>query len=298
FINDGDEIITSELEHHSSFLPWQEIANEKNAKLVFIPLNKGRITVDGFKKVITNKTKVVAITYVSNVLGYKTPIKEITKLAHEVGAIVILDAAQAVSHIKIDVKDMDVDFLAFSAHKMYGPNGVGVLYGKKALLEKLPPFEYGGEMVHTVSKDKSTWKDIPYKFEAGTPVIGEVIAFSEAIDFINEIGIDNICKQEMELKDYTVSKLKTIQGVKVYNPDADNPIIAFNIDNVHPHDVTSVLDQNNVCIRAGHHCAQLAIKYLNEIATLRASFGVYNTLEDCDKFLEAVKMASDFFKKF
>lgn len=299
FINDGDEIITTELEHHSSFIPWQVIAKEKNAKLNFIELTKdGKITVDNFKKVLSNKTKVVAITHMSNVMGYLTPIKEIIKLAHEVGAVVILDAAQSISHIKIDVKELDVDFLAFSAHKIYGPNGVGVLYGKKKYLDILPPFEYGGEMAHLVNKDNSTWKDTPHKFEAGTPVIAEVIAFKEAINFINEVGINNIHNHLLDLRNYTINKLKVIENVTVYNKDLDSTLIAFNIEGVHPHDAASIFDQNNVYIRAGHHCAQLIVKLLGQTATLRASFGIYNTYSDCDKFIEAVKHAKEFFNSF
>ncbi len=298
-IQPGDQIITTELEHHSSLIPWQSIAKDKKAELKYIPLTKdGRITVENFKKVLTDKTKVVAITYVSNVLGYQTPIEEITRLAHEKGAIVILDAAQAVTHMEIDVKALDVDFMAFSAHKMYGPNGVGILYGKENRLNDLPPFEFGGEMAHLVYKDHSTWKDIPHKFEAGTPVIGEVIAFKEAIKFIESIGLKTIYEHEMSLRAYTVKKLSQIEGVTIYNKETESPIITFNIEDIHPHDVASVLDQKNVYIRAGHHCAQLVAQFLGVTSTLRASFGIYNTKEDCDRFIDAVKAAKEFFNGF
>lgn len=299
FINEGDEIISSELEHHSSLLPWQVVAQKKGANLKFVPLTEeGKITVDNFKKVITNKTKVVAVTYVSNALGFETPIEEIIKIAHEHGAIVIIDAAQASSHIKMDVKKLDVDFLAFSAHKMYGPNGTGILYGKRKLLEKIPPFEFGGEMAHLVYLDNFEPKEIPYKFEAGTPVIAETIAFKEAIKFFNEVGIDNIYKHEMELKQYALAKMEKIEDITIYNKTAESPMITFNIDGIHPHDVASVLDEQNVYLRAGHHCAQLVGKFLNAQSTLRASFAIYNTYEDCDRLVDAVIMARDFFKGF
>ena len=299
FINEGDEIITSELEHHSSLLPWQVISEAKKAKLNYVPLtSEGRITVDNFKKVLTSKTKVVALTFVSNALGFETPIAEIIKLAHEVGAIVIVDAAQASSHQKIDVRKLDADFLAFSSHKMYGPNGTGVLYGKKALLEELPPFEFGGEMAHIVNKLDYIPKDLPYKFEAGTPVIAETIAFKEAIKFINEVGIENIKKHETDLKKYALEKMKEIKGITIYNLTAESPMITFNVDGIHPHDVASVLDQKNVCVRAGHHCAQLVAQFLKEPSTLRASFAIYNTYEDCDLLVESIKAAVEFFEGF
>lgn len=299
FINDGDEIITSELEHHSQFIPWQEIAKKKNAKIVFVPLTKeGRIEVNNFKKVLSDKTKIVALTYVSNVLGYETPISEIADLAHEKNAILITDAAQAASHTKIDVKALKTDFLAFSGHKMYGPNGVGVLYGKKELLNKIKPLEYGGEMAHIVNKEQSTWKELPWKHEAGTPVIAEVIAFKEAIKFINKITIEKIYEHSMKLKNYTLNKLKQIDDIIIYNESAENPIITFNLKNIHPHDVASILDQKNVYIRAGHHCAQLVAQFLNVTSTLRASFNIYNTYEDCDKLVEGIKVAKEFFDNF
>lgn len=299
FINEGDEIVTSELEHHSQFIPWQEIAKKKNAKIVFVPLTKeGRIEVNNFKKVLSDKTKIVALTYVSNVLGYETPISEIADLAHEKNAILITDAAQAASHTKIDVKALKTDFLAFSGHKMYGPNGVGVLYGKKELLNKIKPLEYGGEMAHIVNKEQSTWKELPWKHEAGTPVIAEVIAFKEAIKFINEITIEKIYEHSMKLKNYTLNKLKQIDDIIIYNESAENPIITFNLKNIHPHDVASILDQKNVYIRAGHHCAQLVAQFLNVTSTLRASFNIYNTYEDCDKLVEGIKVAKEFFDNF
>ena len=299
FVNEGDEVITTELEHHSSHMPWFNVCNVKKAKLKYVPLDKeGRITVEAFKSVLTNKTKVVAITYVSNVMGYITPIKEIIKLAHEVGAVVIVDGAQAVPHMKVDVKELDCDFLAFSGHKMCGPTGIGVLYGKLDLLEKMPPIEFGGDMADTVRKDSQTYKASPYKFETGTPIIASAIGLSAACKYIDSIGFDNIIKYEKKLRDEAIKGLKEIEGVKIYNENAETGIISFNIDGVHPHDAASVFDNNDVCIRAGHHCAQLITTWLNTIGTVRASFYFYNTEEDVKKFIEAVKNAKDFFYGF
>jgi cysteine desulfurase / selenocysteine lyase len=298
-INEGDEIITSELEHHSSILPWMNICEIKKAKLVYIPLDEeGRITIDNFKKVLSDKTKVVAINQMSNVLGHLVDVKSIAKLAHEKGAIVIVDAAQSVAHTKIDVKDLDVDFLAFSAHKIFGPNGVGVLYGKKKLLKEIRPFEFGGEMANSVNIGYMDFKDIPYKFEAGTPVIAEVIAFKEVFKFLNEIDTDKMFKHEIKLKDYALEQMKNIKGIKIYNLNSDSPLITFNIANIHPHDIVSILDSKNVYVRAGKHCNDLTHRFLKVNATLRASFSVYNTKEDVDKFISALNEASNFFEGF
>lgn len=295
-IKKDDEIIVSELEHHSHVLPWQNVARIKGAKLVYVPLNKeGRITVENFKSVLTTKTKVVALTYVSNVMGYVTPIKEIIELAHEVDALVSVDAAQAAPHKQINVKDLDCDFLSFSGHKMLGPTGIGVLYGKRALLEAMPPVEFGGDMNDNVNKYDASWKESPYKFETGTPPIAEAIGLGAAIDYLLDKGIDNIAKHELKLKDYTISKIKEIDGIDVYNETSETGIISFNLHGVHPHDAITFFDQENICMRAGHHCAQLVIKWLEVAATLRISFYLYNTIEDCDKFIESLKQARDFF---
>lgn len=299
YINEGDEVITTELEHHSSVLPWMQICKKKNAKLVYVPLNEeGRITVEAFKSVITDKTKVVAMTYVSNVMGYVTPIKEIIDIAHSYNnVIVIVDGAQAVPHMKVDVKELDCDFFALSGHKMMGPTGVGVLYGKKAIMKKLDPLFYGGDMNEEVYKDSVDVKDIPSRFETGTPAIASVIGLGEAIDYINSIGYENIHNHTKELYDYTMNKLKDIEGVTIYNKTADVPIISFNITGVHPHDASTLFDEAGICLRAGHHCAQLITKWLNCIGTLRGSFYIYNTKEDADKFIEKVKEAVEFFKR-
>ena len=292
-----DEIIVSELEHHSQVLPWQNVSNITKAKLIYVPLNKeGRITIENFKKVLTKNTKVVALNYVSNVMGYISPIKEIIKFSHEVGAVVSVDAAQAAPHMKIDVKELDCDFLSFSGHKMLGPTGIGVMYGKIALLKKMPPIEFGGDMNDNVNLFDASWKESPYKFETGTPPIAGAIGLGAAIDYLNDIGLENIFAHDKKLKDYTVKKLLKIKDIIVYNSTAETGIITFNIVGVHPHDAVTFFDGDNICMRAGHHCAQLIIKWLEVVATLRVSFYLYNTLEDCDKFVESVKNARDFFK--
>ena len=292
-----DEIILSELEHHSQVLPWQNVSNITKAKLVYVPLDsEGRITIENFKKVLNKNTKIVALNYISNVMGYISPIKEIIRLSHEVGALVSVDAAQAAPHIAIDVKNIDCDFLAFSGHKMLGPTGIGVLYGKKKLLDKMPPIEFGGDMNDNVNLYDASWKEVPYKFETGTPPIAGAIGLGAAIDYLQEVGLDNIAKHEKDLKDYTIKKLENIEDIVIYNKTAVTGIITFNIEGVHPHDAVTFFDGNNICMRAGHHCAQLIIKWLEVVATLRVSFYLYNTKEDCDKFVESVKGARDFFK--
>lgn len=295
----GDEIITSELEHHSSLLPWMVTAKHTGAQLVYIPLNKeGRITVEAFQSVLSNKTKVVALTHSSNALGYLTPIEEIAKLAHEKHAIVILDAAQSAPHMALDVKKLGIDFMAFSGHKMFGPSGVGVLFGKKALLNQIEPFEYGGEMADEVSKDHATWKDAPLKFEAGTPVISGAIGLAEAIRYIKSIGFESMHKHTHALQQYTLHKLLQISGITIYNSSSENPVITFNVEGVHPHDIATMLDQDEVCVRAGHHCAQLVNKFLDVNSTLRASFHIYNNYADCDAFVESIIKAKNFFEGF
>lgn len=298
-LKEGDEIITSELEHHSSVLPWLQVSKKTGAKLVYVPLNQeGRITVEAFQKVLTEKTKVVALTYVSNVMGYITPIKQIIELAHQKGAVVVVDAAQAAPHMKIDVTALDADFLAFSGHKILGPTGIGVLYGKKHLLNKMEPVEFGGDMVDQVELDRATWKDAPYRFEAGTPIISGAIGLGKAIEFIESIGFDDIHAHVHAIHQYTLLKLKEIPGITVFNPTSETGIITFNVDFVHPHDAASIFDQNKVCLRAGHHCAQLITKWLKQLATLRATFYIYNDYADADRFIESVKEAVRFFQAF
>ncbi len=299
YIQEGDEILTSELEHHSNVLPWMNVAKKKKATLKYIELDStGRITTEAFQKALTSKTKVIALTYVSNVMGYITPIKEIIRIAHEKGIIVVVDAAQAVPHMKIDVQDLDCDFLAFSAHKMMGPTGFGILYGKYKYLKKMNPIEYGGDMIDIVEKDSAIPKDAPYKFETGTPPIAEAIAFKEAIRYIENIGFDNIHKHEETLLNYAKEKLSKIKGITIYNPTAETGIIAFNINKAHPHDAATIFDENHVALRAGHHCAQLITKWLECVGTLRVCIYIYNDYQDIDKFVEAVKAAADYFEEW
>ena len=299
YIQEGDEIITTELEHHSNVLPWMNVAKKKNATLKYIDLDStGRITVEAFKKTITEKSKVLAITYVSNVMGYITPIKEIIKIAHEHNIIVVVDAAQAVPHMKVDVQDLDCDFLAFSAHKMFGPTGFGILFGKYKYLKKMSPIEYGGDMIDVVEKYEATTKDAPYKFETGTPPIAEAIAFKEAIKYIESIGYDRIHEHEQILLNYAREKLSKVEGITIYNPTAETAIITFNINKAHPHDAATIFDEYHVALRAGHHCAQLITKWLDCVATLRACIYVYNDYHDIDVFVEAVKAAVKYFEEW
>lgn len=297
-LSKDDEIILSELEHHSNLLPWFEVAKKTKSIIKFIPLENNQITLNGFKKVLTNKTKLVITHHISNVLGYLVPVRDITRLAHKKGALVILDAAQSISHIPVDVKALDVDFMAFSSHKAYGPNGIGVLFGKLELLEKIPPSDFGGEMVDRVIIPSSTWKEVPYKFEAGTPPIAEALGMAEALTYLKKLGLKKIHKHESELRDYVIAHLKDEENIEIFNLLSGSSLISFNITGVHPHDTASFLDQHHVAVRAGHHCNQLTMKLLNQLATVRISFGIYNDINDCDALISAIKETRDFFKKF
>ena len=298
-INENDEIIVSLLDHHSLIMPWQNIALKKKAKLVFVDLNENnQITVENFKKCLNKNTKIVALTHVSNVLGVISPVKEITKLSHEHGAIVILDGAQSVPHMKVDVKDLDVDFLAFSGHKMMAPTGTGILYGKYKLLNSLNPVEFGGDMNDGVEKYSSTYKDAPEKFEAGTQNIEGVIAFKKAIEYLSNLGLDNVHAHSKELAKYVVEQIKDNPLVELYTKNPESGIVTFNIKDVHPHDVATFLSSYNICIRAGHHCAQLITHHLGCVGTVRASFYIYNTLDDAKKLVEAINAAADYFKEW
>ena len=297
-LHEGDEVIVSELEHHSSFLPWLDVKREKNIKLVFVPLTKeGKITVENFKSVLSSKTKAVCLTHVSNVLGYKTDVKEIVKLAHEVDAIVSIDGAQAIPHERVDVKELDVDFYSFSFHKMCGPTGLGILYGKKKLLNSLDPVEFGGEMNDEVSKDSVTYKALPYKFETGTIPIAEIFGANATIDFLNKIGMDYIGKRGLELRNMALKELLKLKEIEVYNGSEESSVIAFNIKGVHSHDLVTALAEENVAVRAGHHCAEPLHRFLGLSATTRASFYFYNDECDVSKFIDAVKKTISFFKE-
>lgn len=298
-IKDDDEIVVSVLDHHSSIMPWQVVAKNKGAKLVFVDLDENnKITVENIKKILTKNTKIVTIPYISNVLGVVAPVKEITKLAHEVGAIVICDAAQAAPHMKIDVQDLGVDFLAFSGHKMLGPTGVGILYGKYDLLNNLDPEEYGGDMNDGVQKFAATYKDAPEKFEAGTPNIEGVIGLKVAISYLDNLGMDNVFNHSKELAKYVYENLKDNKMLDIYTKNPESGIFTFNIKNIHPHDTATFLSTKNICVRAGHHCAQLITNYLGTTGNVRASFYIYNTMDDAKKFVDAVNEACDYFKEW
>ena len=290
-IEKGDEILITELEHHSNYVPWHYLRESKGAVIKFAPINEnGDIIISEFEKLINSKTKIVAVTHLSNVTGTIVPVKEIIDIAHKKKIPVLIDGCQSAPHIKIDVKDLDCDFYAISCHKVYGPTGVGVLYGKKKWLEKLPPYIGGGGMISEVNKDKILYAPLPEKYEAGTMPTAEVVAFNESIKFMKSIGIENLVNHERELTNYALEKLKTINSVKIVgNPKNKAGVISFTIKGVHPHDIATILDEDGVAIRAGHHCCQILHQRLNLVATARASFGVYNTKEDIDILCIAIE---------
>lgn len=300
FIHEGDEIVISYMEHHSNLIPWQQLALRKHAKLKYIDmLDDGELDIEDAKQKITSKTKIVSIAQVSNVLGVINPIKELAKLAHKCGAVMVVDAAQSIPHMSVDVQDLDCDFMAFSGHKMLGPTGIGILYGKLNLLDKMEPMEYGGEMINLVDLYDSEWTDVPWKFEAGTQDIAQVIGLGAAIDYLNEIGMDNITKYERSLVDYALPKLLSIKELTVYgphDPEKHTGVISFNLDNLHPHDLATGLDMEGVAVRAGHHCVQPLMKYLKTPATARASFYLYNNKDDVDKLVDGIIETREFFK--
>ncbi|OEH92288.1 cysteine desulfurase [Bacillus solimangrovi] len=295
-LSEGDEIVITPMEHHSNIIPWQQVAKVTGATLKYIPLQEdGTISLDDVRKTVTKQTKIVSMMYVSNVLGTINPIKEITKIAHENGAIMVVDGAQSTPHMKVDVQDLDCDFYAFSAHKMCGPTGVGVLYGKKALLEQMEPVEFGGEMIDFVDLYDSTWKELPWKFEGGTPIIAGAIGLGAAIDFLEEIGLDNIEQHEHKLAQYALNRLSDVEGMEIYGPKVRAGLVTFNIADVHPHDVATVLDTEGIAVRAGHHCAQPLMKWLNVSATARASFYLYNTEQDVDLLVNGLIKTKEYF---
>ena len=301
-IQAGDEILVSIMEHHSNLLPWQQLAKRKHAKLNFIEINSdGLLDIENLKSKINSKTKIVALTHVSNVLGTINPIKEITTLAHEKGAIVVVDGAQAVGHFPINVAQLNVDFYAFSGHKMFAPTGIGVLYGKKDLLDKMPPYRLGGEMIANVTREGATWAEVPYKFEAGTPNIAGAIGLGAAIDYLQSLDFELIQKHEQELTSYVLAKLKNVSGLTIYGPQKSNGrigVISFNLKNIHPHDLATALDLNGIEVRAGHHCAQPLMASLDTESTVRASLSIYNTKDDIDKLVSSLHEAKEFFSEF
>ena len=293
----NDEILISHMEHHANIVPWQQLAKRIGAKLRYLPLTKsGDIDLTNSKKYFTNKTKIVSITHMSNVLGTINPIKKIAKMAKSIGAIYIIDGAQSVSHMNVNVQDLDCDFLAFSGHKMLGPTGVGILWGKMALLNDLDPFLSGGEMIDKVNLESSTWNDVPYKFEAGTPNYVQAIGMGEAVRYLLNIGMNNIHNYEKELTSYAIEKLQNIPSIKIYGePDKKGGVISFNIKNIHPQDLAQFLNEDNICMRVGHHCAQPLLKTLNETSTARISFYIYNDFSDIDKLVDSINSTIKYF---
>lgn len=295
----GDEIVITYMEHHSNVIPWQQVAKATGATLKYIDLEEdGTISLDKVRETITDNTKIVSVMHVSNVLGTINPIQEITKIAHEHGAVMVVDGAQAAPHLKVDVQALDCDFYAFSGHKMGAPTGIGALYGKKQLLNQMEPVEFGGEMIDFVGLQESTWKELPWKFEGGTPIIAGAIGLGAAIDYLENIGLDNIERHEHELAAYVLERMKEIEGLTIYGPDNAEQragVITFNLEEVHPHDLATVLDMNGIAVRAGHHCAQPLMKWLKVSATARASFYVYNTKEDIDRLVDGLRIAKEYF---
>lgn len=294
----GDQVLISIMEHHSNLIPWQEVCRQTGAELVYVYLKDGQLDMDDFKEKLSDKTKFVSLTHVSNLLGCLNPIKEIGQLAHAVGAYLVVDGAQSIPHMAIDVQELDCDFFAFSGHKMLGPTGIGVLYGKEVHLNQMTPIEFGGEMIDFVYEQEATWKELPWKFEAGTPNIAGAIALGEALSYLEDLGMDAIHAYEKELVDYLMPKLQAISGLTLYGPQSSCEhlgVLSFNLEGLHPHDVATALDYEGIAVRAGHHCAQPLLAYLGVSSTVRASLYFYNTKEDCDKLVEAIIKTKEFF---
>ncbi len=297
-VGEGDEIVVTQMEHHANLVPWQQLAKRQGATLKFIPMAEdGTIMLEAVRETVSERTKIVAIAHVSNVLGTINDIKAIAEIAHEHGAIISVDGAQSVPHMKVDVQDLNVDFYSFSGHKMLGPTGIGVLYGKREHLNQMEPTEFGGDMIDFVDLYDSTWTDLPTKFEAGTPLIAQAIGLQAAIEYIESIGFDAIHEHEQALTTYAYEQMSQIEGIDIYGPSKDKRagIITFNLKDVHPHDVATALDTEGVAVRAGHHCAQPLMKWLNVSSTARASFYIYNTKEDIDQLVEGLKQTKEFF---
>jgi len=297
FLQEGDEVLITELEHHSNYVPWHFLRKSKNIKINFAEINKeGEITLEEIEKKLTPKTKVISITHLSNVTGAILPIKEITELARSKNIVVVVDGCQGAPHLKLDMQDLDCDFYAISCHKMYGPTGLGVLYGKKKLLEELPPYQGGGGMIKEVKKDMISYGDLPNKYEAGTMATAQVIAFDQSIKFLESVGIDNVMKHEAELVEYGQELLQKNNSVKLIgSPKDKGGVLSFTIEGIHPHDIATILDEDGVAIRAGHHCCQILHDKLNIPASARASIGIYNTKDDLDKLNDSINNCKKIF---
>ena len=298
FIREGDEIIISALEHHSNIVPWQFLCEEKKALLKIIPVSdQGELDIAAYKKLLSGRTRMVSVNHASNSLGTVNPLKEIIQLAHDAGAIVFVDGAQAGAHLDIDVQDLDCDFYTLSSHKMYGPTGTGILYGKKELLEKMPPYHGGGEMIKEVTFEKTTYNDLPYKFEAGTPNIGDVVAYKSAMDFITTLGRDNIASHEHTLLAYATSRVAALNGVNVIGTAKNKvSVLSFVLDGIHPFDIGQMLDARGIAVRTGHHCTQPLMDRFGIEGTVRASFAVYNTTDEIDQLVEGLERIINFMK--
>lgn len=298
-LEEGDEIYISPVEHHSNIIPWQQLAKRKKASLRYLPLlENGLIDVEASRKMVTGKAKIMAVCHASNVLGTINPIKELGELIHERGGYLVVDGAQSAPHMRVNVEELDADFYAFSGHKMLAPTGIGVLYGKQELLKQMGPVEFGGEMIDFVYEETSTWKELPWKFEAGTPNISGAIGLAAAIDYLEALGMDAIEQHEKGLMVHLLPQLQKIEGLTIYgpqNPDQRTGIITFNMEGVHPHDVATGFDMEGIAVRAGHHCAQPLMRYLDVSSTARASFYLYNTIEEVDQFVDSLKKVKEFF---
>ena len=298
-IGAGDNVVVTEMEHHSNFVPWQQIANMKNAELRVVGVkDDGELDFEQLNKLVDGKTSMVAVTHMSNVLGTINDVKAIADVSHDKDALVLVDGAQSVPHIKVDVKRLDCDFMAFSGHKMLGPMGIGALYGKKEALQHMEPFLFGGDMIKQVTVEKTTWNELPWKFEAGTPNVAGGIGWSAAIGYLNKIGMDNVEAHEKELLAYATERLGGIRGMKIYGTSANKGgIVSFNLEGIHPHDVATVLDSEGIAVRAGHHCCQPLMKRFGVAATARASFYIYNTKEEIDELCEGLDKVKKVFKR-
>jgi len=298
-IGRGDKIVLTIMEHHSNIVPWQLLAHEKGAEVAFVKIDEnGLLRQDEIHELIDERTKIVCVTHASNVLGTVNPIREIGRVAHRYGALMMVDAAQSVPHMSVNVRDLDCDFMAFSGHKMMGPTGIGVLFGKREFLEKMPPFLGGGEMIREVHTTGSSWKDLPYKFEAGTPNVAGAIGLGAAVDYLNHVGMNTIHDHERDIADYALRRMSEVKGLVTYGPrDVENRVgvISFNLGDIHAHDLASIMDEEGIAIRSGHHCAQPLMEFLGVPATSRASFYIYNTKEEVDVFINALEKARKLF---